>query len=127
MEPIILQSFSDINCFDTATFFEFARIKDKLMCATSARVCVEDRVVGYEAGHDIVGIEKCYLGGVGQANATHHADVSSADWENGSAAPRCGTNRRYSVLRPVQIFAACRLFREDQQTGAMASASSGDL
>ena len=94
MEAIILQTLGNINGFDPSSLLEFANIEDELVSATAVVVGVEDGVVRAQTRQNIVGVQQCDLGGMGQTASAHHLDVCPTDGQDAGATPRCTTDRR---------------------------------
>jgi len=49
---------------------EGADVKNKFVGTPPVRICIKNLVVRAEAGHDVIGIKKSYLGRVSQASST---------------------------------------------------------
>ena len=54
METVVLEALGDVNSFDAGGFLEAANVEDELVSAAAFIVGVEDRVVGLEAGENVV-------------------------------------------------------------------------
>ena len=62
MEAIILKTLGDVNGLDASCFFESTDVENKFMSATRIFVRVQNWIMGAQARHDIVRIEKRDLG-----------------------------------------------------------------
>ena len=87
MEAVVLETLGDIDGLDTGGLLEGAHVKDELVCAAAVLVGIQDRVVGLQAGEDVVCVEEGDLGGMGQTAVAHHVDVVEGDGQDAGTAP----------------------------------------
>ena len=103
VEAVVLETLGNVDGFDAASVLEAADVQDELVGTAAVLVGVQDRVVGLETGHDIVGVQEGDLGCVGEASVAHHVDVVECDGENAGAAPGSGTDRGRGVVAALGL------------------------
>ncbi len=64
MEAIILKTLGNVDGFDSGCFFKSSDVENKFMGAPRVCIRVQNWIMGSQAGHDVVRIEKRNLGGM---------------------------------------------------------------
>src|SRR5690625_1077606 len=88
MKPVIHQSLGNITGVYPGALSEPSGVDDELMRRTSCTSCIEYRVVRFQAGFQIVGIEDGDLCHPGEPLRSQHADVGVRDRKDARTAPR---------------------------------------
>src|ERR1700761_2217325 len=82
MEPIVLQSFGDINGLNVSSFFKSTNIQNELVRTATLVIGINDGIMWLETGHYVVCVEKGDFGCMSESQAAHHLNVRPTNGQN---------------------------------------------